>query len=386
MSKGAVSVFMILFFIFLTAACAQKQGPTSAPVPAKETSPSAATSRQSWEQEWEKTLQAAKKEGTVILYSTANTTVRTAMGNAFRQKYGLTLESVTGRGAEQALRLINERRNGLYLADVYMAGTTTPVTQLKPAGVLDPMEPALILPEVKDPKSWYGGVMHWVDSQHTILGALAYPNALILANTQMVKQGEIRSLRDLLSPVWKGKIVINDPTVPGSGSKSFSMLGWVILNMDYWRQFARQEPVVMRDQRALVEWVARGKYPVSFAPRAPEVTEFKTAGAPIELLPPSEGTYLTTGSAGIALIGRAAHPNAAKVFLNWFLSREGQTVFTRAHGGHSARIDVPTEGLDPDLTRQAGVKYFIGADSEDFLVKEDKSRELAMEIFGPLMK
>lgn len=86
------------------------------------------------------------------------------------------------------------------------------------------------------------------------------------------------------------------------------------------------------------------------------------------------------------MINKPAHPNAAKVFLNWFLSREGQTVFTRAHGGHSARIDVPTEGLDPDLVRKPGVKYFVGADSEAFLIKEDKTRELATDIFGHLMK
>lgn len=388
MKKLSVSLSLVLLFMLLTLACTQKQSSVYAPAPEskKEASETKAPGKQAWEIEWEKTLQAAKKEGTVILYSTANTTVRTAIGNAFKQKYGILLESVTGRGAEQALKLLTERRNGLYMADLYMAGTTTPVTQLKPVGVLDSMEPSLILPEVVDPKAWYGGALPWVDSQHTILGFLAYSNALILINTQLVKPGEISSLRDLLNPRWKGKIVMNDPTVPGSGSKSFAFIGWEILNMDYWRDFAKQEPVIMRDQRLLVEWVARGKYSIAFAPRPPEVSEFRAAGAPIDYLTPAEGTYLSAGSAGMAVINKAPHPNALKIFLNWLLSREGQTVFTRAHGGQSARVDVPTEGLEPDLVRQPGVKYFIGADNEEWLLKEDMRRESAREIFGHLMK
>lgn len=223
--------------------------------------------------------------------------------------------------------------------------------------------------------------MQWVESDHMILAALAYPTAIILVNNQMVKKGEVKSMRDLLKPAWKGKIAVNDPTVAGAGLKAFAMMGLEIMNWDYWRDFAKQEPVIVRDQRILVEWVAHGKYPIAFAPRAPEVNEFKTAGAPIELIVPEEGSFLTTGSGGVSIINRPAHPNAAKVFLNWFLSREGQTVFTRAHGGQSARIDVPTEGLDPDLVRKPDVKYFPGADSEVFLKKEDKSRELAGEIF-----
>ncbi len=376
--------FIILSLVFLVS-CSPRPAQISQQ---KEIAPATAISSEkpTWEVEWGKTIQTAKKEGTVILYSTANASVRTATGDAFKSKFGIVLESVTGRGSEQAQRLINERRNGLYLADIYMAGTTTPLNQLKPVGVLDPMEPAFILPEVKDSKAWFGGSMQWVEADHMILAALAYPAAIILVNNQLVKKGEVKSMRDLLKPVWKGKIAVNDPTVAGAGLKTFAVMGWEIMNMDYWRDFAKQEPVIVRDQRLLVEWVAHGKYPIAFAPRAPEVNEFKTAGAPIELITPEEGGFLTTGSGGVSIINRPAHPNASKVFLNWFLSREGQTVFTRAHGGQSARIDVQTEGLDPDLIRKSDVKYFAGADSEEFLKKEDKTRDLAAEIFINLIK
>ncbi len=383
MKKKAVLIIG-LFLFFIGCAPQNVRERVSPPMVSETVSPT--KEKAGWELEWNKTIVAANRENKVVVYNTSNSTVLTAIGTAFKRKYGLELENITGRGAELAVRLLNERKAGLYMADLYMAGTTTPVVTLKPAGALDPLKPALILPEVVNPGAWYGGDLRWVDPQFNILGFLAYPNALVVVNTQLVKKGEVKSLQDLLNPMWKGKIVMNDPSVAGTGSKSFVVIGWQKLNLDYWRNFAKQEPAIMRDQRLLIEWVARGKYAIAFAPRPPEVAEFKTAGAPIEYIMPEEGTYLSTGSGAIALINKARHPNAAKVFLNWLLSREGQTVFTQAHGANSARVDVPTEGLDPELIRQPGVKYFLGADTEEWLLKEPERNSVAKEIFKDLMK
>lgn len=127
MSVLLKSSLIILVLVFLVSC-----SPKPAQIPQqKEIAPVAAISSEkpAWEVEWTKTIQAAKKEGTVILYSTANASVRTATGDAFKSKFGIVVESVTGRGSEQSQRLINERKNGLYLADIYMAGTTTSLNQ-----------------------------------------------------------------------------------------------------------------------------------------------------------------------------------------------------------------------------------------------------------------
>lgn len=386
-NKNILLIFFVLGITSFLLNCASK--PEIAPAikveqPAEKEK---AIAKEGWEIEWERVQKEAKKEGSAVIYTTSGTEVRTALRNAFKQKHGVELEFIAGRTAELVARLTNERRVGLYMADLYMGGTSEPVTLLKPGGFLEPIKPVLVLPEVLESKAWYGGDLPWADSERdTIFRFLAYPIGLIIINNPMVQKEEIRSLYDLLNPKWKGKIVMNDPTTPGSGGRAFAVIGWDMLNLEYWRSFAQQEPVITRDQRLLVEWVARGKYPIAFAARPPEVTEFKRAGAPIEYIVPQEGSYISSGSGAISLINKAPHPYAAKAFLNWLLSREGQIVFTQAHGGHSARLDVPTEGLVPELLRQPGVKYFLGADTEEWLPKEPERIKVARDIFGHLIK
>lgn len=388
--------FLVLsvVLVLLALSCAPREVPVpqaavpapraegAAPAPA-----AAAPSKASWEAEWDRVVEAGKKEGKVVLYSTAGVEIRTAVIPAFRKKFGIDVEAIMAKGAEVSEKLMSERRAGLYLADVYNGGTTTPTTQLKPAGALDPLDSALILPEVTDPKAWYGDDLRWVDPKHTVLSFLAYPNTNIVVNATVVKPEDIKSYKDLLNPKFKGKIVMNDPTLAGTGSKTFSVIGEVYMGWDFWREFAtKQEPVIIRDQRLQIDWVAKGKYPIGLFPKTSVVTEFKTAGTPLDYIMPIEGTYLSSGSGNLALVNRAAHPNAAKVFINWLLSKEGQTIFSRAYGSQSARVDVPTEGIEADKIRQPGVKYFLYADTEEWLAKEVERMKLSKEIFGALMK
>jgi len=80
-------------------------------------------------------------------------------------------------------------------------------------------------------------------------------------------------------------------------------------------------------------------------------------------------------------MNKAAHPNAAKLYINWLLSKEGLTVFTKAYGAPSLRLDVPTDFLPPEKQRQAGVKY-IWPENEEYLSKETTYYSMAREIFG----
>ncbi len=244
---------------------------------------------------------------------------------------------------------------------------------------------AALLPEASLNEAQERGLV--LDAQHGAFLAYAFPNNTIAINTNLVKPDEIKSYYDLLNPKWKGKIIMNDPTISGVGVKSFSVLGFHILNLDYFRQLAKQEPVINRDQRLQVEWIAKEKYHVLFAPRPAPMMEFKRAGAPVAYAStPSEGTYLSVGGGVASIINRAAHPNAAKIFINWFLSREGQSLVTAIEGSQSAREDAIPEGLDPVLLRKAGVKYFIGSDSEEFIARDSEYIKAAQDIFGHLMR
>ncbi len=265
-------------------------------------------------------------------------------------------------------------------------GGTTLITQLKPEGALDPMKSTLLLPEVVDQAKWFGGKHWWVDTDGTyVLGFTLFTSPYVLINTELVKEEELKSYRDLLNPKWKDKIIINDPSIAGTGARFFGVIGAKIMGYDFMREVAKQQPVITRDRRLQVESVARGKYPIGLGAESVSISEFRLAGAPIKDHMPVEGSGLVSGSGNLSLINRAPHPNAARVFINWFLTREGQTMWSKALLNPSARIDVPTDHVDPVRVPVQGQVYLM-SDAEEFLLQQPEHMKVAKEIFGPLMK
>lgn len=198
----------------------------------------------------------------------------------------------------------------------------------------------------------------------------------------MVKSEEISFWKDLLQPRWKGKISINDPRVAGPGSKAFGVLT-EIFGVEFLRELAKQELAVVSDQRLQIEWLAQGKYPIAIAPSSDVLSEFAEAGVLIKVISPKDGLFLTSSFGNITLINKAPHPTAAKVFINWALTKEGQTLFTQTWRTQSLRLDVPTTYVEPERLREEGIKYFLYADDEDFEKKlSGEYRELAKSIFG----
>lgn len=335
---------------------------------------------------WDDIVAAGKKEGTVLIMGGMVPSLQQGLRQGFTPKYGINIEFVIGRGAELTEKLRTERSAGLYLVDLHLGGATTATLQYLPGGYLDPMAHLLVLPEVTDTKNWFGGRLHWVDNaKKFIFTNSLYPGATLAVNTDIVKPGEIKSWKDVLNPKWKGQIVINDPTVAGNGARWFGATGSSIMDFNFMRDLVKQEPVFSRDQRLQVEWVARGKYAIILGPQVPNVTEFRKVGAPIGWILPAEGTHLSGGNTALSLSNKPAHPNAAQVFINWLLTKEGATILAKETLFQSARIDVPTDFLKPDEIRKPEVKYFI-SETEDFLKQQDEHMKLAKEIFGPIMK
>lgn len=371
----------ILILAMFMVSCAPRLASTPPPSPTPELA-----SVKDLEQEWQELIRLARKEGKVVAYTSGSAALK-ELTSQFSKKFGFTLEVISfSRGAELTTRILSERKAGLFIPDIYISGSNTFFGMIRPAGLAAPLEPNLILPEVLDPKLWYGEKLPWGDSEHLMFMSWAYPNTTLAINTELVKPDEIKSYRDLLVPKWKGNIILNDPTVAGTGLKGFSVLAFNMLDLDYFRQLARQEPMIIRDQRLQVDWLARGKYQVLFFPQTPPVVEYRRAGAPLAFVTPSEGTYLSRGAGNLTLIDRTPHPNAAKVLINWFLSREGQTMITQIEGSQSARLDVPTEGIDTLKIRQPGAKYFLGADTEEWLSRDQEFVKAAKDIFGDLIR
>ncbi len=386
----AALISALLFLLALGCGAAQVT-PAGPEATQKSTSvaekPAAVTA--AWQKRWEDALQAARKEEKVVLYSSLGGETNPAMARAFRDKFGIDLEFVTGSGADISAKVLNERRAGLYLADAFIVGAGELIPSIKTAGVLDPMEPALILPEVIDPAAWNIGRVPFLDKDRSVIAFIAGYRDYVFFNSNMVKETEIRSYQDLLNPKWKGKMVLFDPSRSGSGSTWFSMMLMEVYDRqkgaDYMRQFVKQEPVITADGRLHVEWVARGKYPVGVAGRRESTSEFVALGAPIGWASNMvEGGEISPGTGCMGLANRPAHPNGASVFVNWLLSKEGQDVFVKAFGSPSARKDASTAGLDPAMIAKPGQKVYIA--NEDFYMAKPEMVTLAKQIFGDLLK
>lgn len=319
---------------------------------------------QSWKTEWENTVAAAKKEGKLVLWGPPGANVREAYAEGFQKAFpGIEVDYTGATGSKQGPRLLAERKAGAYLVDVLSQGTTTMLQTLMPEGALDPIVPALVLPEVTDTKNWWHNKLEFADDEEKYnLVFASYVKTPIAVNPKLVNLSEIRSYRDLLNPKWKGKIAMKNPTRPGPGLATATF--WYAepeLGRDFMRKlFTAQDVVTSDNDRQLLEWLVQGKYAIVIAPSEYTATGLKAKGLSVELVGGEhlhEGSYMTAGNGSLALINRAPHPNAAKVFINWVLTREGQTLMTKALGYASRRVDVSHDHLDPMLLPKEGGKY-----------------------------
>ena len=295
--------------------------------------------------EWERTVEAAKKEGTVVVSVPASTELRRGIEKVFKQRFGIEAELNVSRAASVVGKIQQESKSGVPGFDVHMGGGESMITGLLSEGILAPLEPAMMLKEVKEANNWWGGHI-WLDkAKRYIYASQAYQVELIWCNTDYVKSEEIRSLNDLLNPKWSGKIGYLDPRTPGAGSSMWSFL-WKLKGEDYLKKLAGQKLFLSRDQRVLAESLAKGKIAISVGLSYYSFLPFAKAGLPVKSVStPRDEIYVSGGSGNVAIIKGAPHPNATKVFVNWFLSQEGQETYSRAMGQATRRLDVDTQWL-----------------------------------------
>ena len=377
------SLFLASLLFFLLASCAPKE---KAIQPVAEKPGLSLESRAEWQIRWDNTVADAKREGKVSLYAAYGLAdARDVFIDTFKKKFGLDLEMTVARGGQLSAKLTTERSAGLYLADVYMGGLSDIVSSLLPTKILDPIEPGLILPDITDPNTWLGGKLPIWDKERRVLASLAQISSRTAINTTFVKPEEITAYNDIINPRWKGKIAMTDPTISGSGG-SWIFLAGQLVGTDYIKEVIKQDPFITRDARLLSEWLARGKYYIGLGIDTGSIRNFIQTGAPLWLVPRfKEGMELRGSSGHIGFVNKAPHPNGARVFINWMLSKDGQTVLSKANGVASRRVDVPTDHLEPWQIPDLKANYYTG-ESEESQVEEFKQQELNRELFAPLLK
>ena len=337
---------------------------------------------QSKSSEWERTVEGARREGRVVVSVPTSAELRKEFETGFQKKFSaIELELSVARGASNINKIAEEQNAGVRNVDLHIGGTTSIVTGLLAPNLLEPILPSMLLPEVSDPKNWWGGHI-WVDNaKKYIYSFTAYMTETVWYNSTLVRPEEIVSWDSLLDPKWKGKIAILDPRSPGSGESTWAFL-LKIKGEQFLTKLAAQEMLVGRNLRQLGEAVARGKSAVSIGLSYYTYLPFIKAGLPVRPLSRiKEGYYAATGSGNLAILKNVAHPNASKVFVNWLLSKEGQTAFTKAMGQPTRRFDVDTQ-----WTREFGhVAAKEALTPEKFDELENGSEEVVNKFRKPAM-
>jgi len=326
-----------------------------------------------WRNEWERVVKAAKEEGRLNIYGVPTFE---EVFKPFQKEYPeIKVSFVVGRGAEIAPRVVQERRAGKYLADIYVGGIQSVYQLFYRNKILDPIPPALILPETLDESKWWSGKHHYVDHDNKYIFVFegSVQGGGISYNKNLVDPKEFKSFWDILNPKWKGKAVILHPRTPGMISQSLTFIYHnPKLGAEYIRKlYAEMDVTVSRDDFQMVDWLASGKFAFNFFGRGVGTAESK--GLPVhEFYAGSfkEGAFVNPLNGSVSLPGQAPHPNAAKVAVNWLLSRAGQMAFQKATndrdgtGADSMREDIPKDDVFAPQRRAPGVEYLITARPE----------------------
>jgi len=336
----------------------------------------AGEAKPNWQAEWDRTVRAAEQEGQVTVSIGGYGAIIDS--GVFQKTYPkIKITHITGAGTDLTQRISAERRAGKYLVDVYNGGGNSLFQVLYRGKMLDPIKSTLILPEVTDATKWWEGKQKYADKEGQYIFVYegnVSAGAGAAYNSQLVDPREYKSYWDLLNPKLKGKILSTDiRKVRGAGIPWQFLYYHSDLGPKYLRRlFGEMDVALTADLRQAIDWLGTGKFAVGMPIQGGTVYKAKNQGLPVDEFSPyhfKEGVNLSSAFGSLALMNRAPHPNAAKVFINWLLSREGQALFQKVisvpgDARNSRRIDVPKDHIAPDEQRRDKMNYFDTDDAE----------------------
>lgn len=319
----------------------------------------------------EKTVAAAKKEGEVRIWGDMEITHPDIVAAFSKEFPFIKPVIVSGKVGDLMPRIIAERRAGKYLADVYSGGLGgRAFYDFQRAGVLDPLRPVLIFSDVVDESKWLNGKHHYADAegQYVFMYEGSVAGVGLYYNSKLVDPKEFHSYWDTLNPKWKGKTLLFER--PGTGSPNMVRFYYnPQLGPDFVRRlWSEMDLVVSQERRQATDWLGTGKF--ALCVDCADTDMARKQGVPVSEfdhanLKEAVGEISTSGNSGLALINKAANPNAAKLLINWFLSRQGQTVWQDVMNkkvvepSDSMRVDIPKDNVLPPSRREEGKKYTV---------------------------
>jgi iron(III) transport system substrate-binding protein len=266
-------------------------------------------------------IEAAKKEGKVVWYTSVDLPLAEKVAKAFEATYPGIAVRVERTGAERVFQRIGqEYASNIHAVDVVNSSDAAHFIVWKRDGLLEPYVPedvAKFYPaEHKDPDGTFASFRVWV--------------CIIAYNTSLVKPADApKSFADLLDPKWKGKIVKAHPSYSGTiMTATYQMqrdLGW-----SYYEKLAQQSVMQVQSSADPPKRLALGERSVMADGNEYNIFQLKESGSPVEPVYATEGSPLIVGPTG--MFKAAPSPNAARLFCNFSFSPEAQQLIIDVGG------------------------------------------------------
>lgn len=354
-----------------------------------------------FEQEWSKLVAAAKQEGTLSVASGgAPSRQYRPVIDVFSKKFGVKVEVSTGNATDTVNRVLAERKAGRYIMDVALISSRENNQRLVPSESLVPFAPLLIHPEVLDTSNWYLGRYWYADKASAyvfIYHVTKEDQYETWYNTEKLKEADVASLRkqtDFFDPRWKGKILGQGMGDPSGIRQMIDSYFEPDRGQEWVRTYLLNAGVTFSDDRRILEtWLVGGRFPLqAVVTGTEELTALAKKGLPIkQIFLPKQVGLVRAGGSGccISVFSNAPHPNAAKLFANWFLSKEGQTLTHTLIPNidrSSLRNDIPFGEVAPDQRRKPGVEYAFPDADPKFGPRQEEAQKWVYKIWESRQK
>jgi len=333
-----------------------------------------------WQARWDRTLEAAKKEGKVVVVTHTNLYYRDQI-QKFNEKYPeIQVEHVAIRPSEFAPKLITEQQNGIYGYDLWISPTSNMVEIVVPAGGFEKLTPYLITPDVTEPTNYRGGKVLWATEEPYVLLNRGNVAGGVWVNRDQVPRSEFNHLDQLLDAKFRGRIAIRTPNAPQASTLAMTGIlhnrGEDFINT----LLTQQQPVFIENARLLTQNLINGRNPIVMGQDNETLDNCQREGGCKNLEEVRSYQYLL--GHGVGVLKSPPNPNAAAVFANWYFSKEGQEAWMQsiiAHtpapvdGAHTIRADIEPH---PDAVAQGTVPDYGSLDKYSLQGMEAGAEEM----------
>ncbi|MEQ8194472.1 MAG: extracellular solute-binding protein [Rhodospirillales bacterium] len=315
-----------------------------------------------------KIVEAAKKEGEIVVYSSTNRATLKQVCKGFEKKFGIKTHC-TRKSTSGVTKMVSaEQMAGKLRCDILSVGDTSMFSYWEKNGLLEPYKNPMNVKHVSQRFIDKNGYSH--QSRFTYFG--------IGVNSKLVAEKDRpKDWTDVLDPKWKGKIGIANPKDSGPGrlwlSGMVSKYGW-----EFIEKLAKQKPLMIKSSSTAYKMLVSGEVLLTIPGSEHSITKRNAQKAPVALVYPKSGVY--GKDSRMAICKGAKHPNAARLWIDYVTSKAGQAIMTKYGAYPPIRTDVPLyhKRPDPSALNDERVNWITNEHLEKEGPKERKKFEKIM--------